>query len=98
MTNLNVTYDQMRTAATSLRTGQADIETTLTRLKGLVDTLVSDGYTTDGSSVAFQSSYEEFTTGAKNVIEGLTGMGAYLTGAADTFDAADRQLAAALKR
>lgn len=97
MANVNVTYEQMTTAAGKLEAGQAEIEGQLAELKAQVDDLVNNGYVTDSSSKAFQQSYDEFNTGARQVIEGLTGMGKYLRTAAQTFEEADTTLANALK-
>jgi len=98
MANLNVTFDDMRTAATNLTNGQTEVANQLARLKSLVDSLVSGGYVTDRSSVAFKDSYDEFNVGINGVLEGLTGMSGYLTKAADTLEQTDQQLAASLGR
>jgi WXG100 family type VII secretion target len=98
MANVNVTYQQMRDAATKLDNGRVEIDNMLGQLKSLVDSLVAEGYVTDASSKSFQSSYDEFTTGAKNTIAGLEGMSGYLNKAASTFEDADTQLASALGR
>ncbi|NHC46812.1 WXG100 family type VII secretion target [Motilibacter aurantiacus] len=98
MANVNVTYQDMQTAAKDLRKGQSDIETTLRALKRQVDALVTGGYVTDSSSKAFSGAYTEFDTGVTKVITGLEGMGAYLDAAARTFQQADQELAAALAR
>lgn len=97
MPNLNVTYADMQSAATQLRSGEQQIETDLTRLKRLIDNLVASGYVTDSSSKQFEAAYTEFTTGATKMIQGLTGMGQYLDTAAKAFSETDSQLAAALK-
>lgn len=98
MANVNVTYGQMRDAASKLDNGRIEIDNMLGQLKSLVDSLVAEGYVTDSSSKSFQSSYEEFTTGAKNTIGGLEGMSVYLNKAAQTFEDADSSLAGALGR
>jgi WXG100 family type VII secretion target len=97
MPNLNVTYGEMQTAASQLRSGETQIESDLTRLKRLIDTLVASGYVTDSSSKQFEASYTEFNSGATKMIQGLTGMGQYLDAAAKAFAETDTQLAAALK-
>lgn len=97
MANVNVTYDEMKAAGDRLKAGREEIEGNLQQLKRLVDDLVNGGYVTDSSSKAFQSSYEEFNTGATKTIEGLNGMAEYLKAAADTFEKADSELASALK-
>jgi WXG100 family type VII secretion target len=98
MTNLNVTYQDMRDAATKLTGGKHDIETKLRELKSLVDSLVNGGYVTDKSSKAFDSSYTEFNDGVTKTIEGLEGMSDYLNKAADALEDTDSQLANAIKK
>jgi WXG100 family type VII secretion target len=98
MSNLNVTYEEMHGAAAKLKAGRAEIEGQLSKLKSMIDGLVSGGYVTDKSSKAFQSSYEEFNTGVNKTIEGLDGMGEYLTQAAKALSDTDEQLAAALNK
>jgi WXG100 family type VII secretion target len=94
--NLTVTYHEMSDAARRLRDGQQQIEAQLQALKSLVDSLVSGGYVTDSSSKAFDGAYSEFNEGARRTIAGLEGMGHYLDRAAQTFQQADQDLAAAL--
>jgi WXG100 family type VII secretion target len=98
MSNLNVTYEEMHGAAAKLKAGRAEIEGQLSKLKSMIDGLVNGGYVTDKSSKAFQSSYEEFNTGVNKTIEGLDGMGEYLTQAAKALSDTDEQLAAALNK
>jgi WXG100 family type VII secretion target len=98
MANVNVTYEEMQNAAAQLQSGQAEIDGQLAQLSSLVQNLVSGGYVTDSSSPQFQAAYEEFNTGARNVIEGLTGMSNYLSTAARTFQEADASLANMINR
>ncbi|MGI9001328.1 MAG: WXG100 family type VII secretion target [Pseudonocardia sp.] len=95
---MNVTYEEMRNAGRQLQAGQNDIESRLTQLKSQVDQLVSGGYVTDVSSKQFQTSYDEFNTGARKTIEGLEGMNQYLNAAADAFQQTDQQLSQQLNR
>ncbi len=98
MANMNVTYADMEAAANQLRNGQADIESRLQTLKGLVDSLVSGGYVTDRSSKAFEASYTEFNEGIRRTLEGLTGMSAYLVKASQALSQTDSELARSLGR
>jgi WXG100 family type VII secretion target len=95
--NVNVTYAEMQSAANQLRSGEAQIEGDLAKLKKLIDNLVASGYVTDTSSKQFETSYTEFNTGATRMIEGLNGMGQFLDAAAKAFHETDIQLASALK-
>ncbi len=97
MANVNVTYEQMSSAANRLTNGQTEIESQLSSLQNEVKQLVGSGYVTDSSSKQFEISYDEFNKGATQMIEGLTGMSKYLTTAASTFQDADSKLASALK-
>lgn len=97
MPNVNVTYAEMQSAARQLQAGEQAIEGDLTRLKKLVDTLVAGGYVTDASSRKFQASYEQFSSGATRMIQGLNGMAQYLDAAVKAFHDTDAQLAASLK-
>jgi WXG100 family type VII secretion target len=98
MANVNVTYQEMRDAASRLTRGKEDILTQLNALRTMVNGLVNGGYVTDASSKQFEESYTEFNDGATKMAEGLEGMGQYLTAAADTFQQADDELAKALRK
>jgi WXG100 family type VII secretion target len=91
--NVNVTYQDMRDAATKLRTGQHDIQQKLSDMQKYVNQLVNAGYVTDRSSKQFDQSYTEFNTGANKTVEGIDGMAKFLEQAAQTFQQADEQLA-----
>ncbi|MEK8225698.1 WXG100 family type VII secretion target [Oerskovia sp. M15] len=98
MANMNVTYDEMRDAAARLRQGQEDATRILmVELKSQVDNLVANGFVTDQASGAFQASYEQFASGAAQVLEGLDGMASYLVTAADTLQQTDEQLAQGIR-
>ncbi len=94
--NVNVTYQDMRDAATKLRTGQHDIQQKLGDMQKYVNQLVNGGYVTDRSSKQFDQSYTEFNSGATKTIEGIDGMAKFLESAAQTFQQADEQLAKGL--
>jgi WXG100 family type VII secretion target len=93
MANVNVTYQDMRDAATKLRTGQTEITDKLQSLQKFVQDLVNGGYVTDRSSKQFDQSYSEFNSGATRTIEGLDGMAKFLESAAHAFEQADEELA-----
>ncbi|WP_129788413.1 WXG100 family type VII secretion target [Promicromonospora panici] len=93
MADLNVTYDEMRSQANQLRTGQQTIMDTLTDLSNQVNNLVASGFVTQQASGAFQGSYEQFTVGAKQAIEGIEGMASFLESAAQAMQDTDQSLA-----
>ncbi len=94
MANINVTYEEMRTAANYLLTGKEEAQQTLIRLRDYIENLVNSGFVTDQASGAFNETYTAFTTNATEVIENLTNLSNYLTGAADQMQATDEALAA----
>ncbi len=94
MANINVTYEEMRNAATYLVSGKDEVQTKLAELKTFIENLVSSGFVTDQASGAFNETYSEFTTNATEVIENLTNLSNYLTGAADQMQSTDEVLAA----
>ncbi|MDR1213028.1 MAG: WXG100 family type VII secretion target, partial [Propionibacteriaceae bacterium] len=59
MANVNVTYDEMRQAATTLESGESDINSELTRLQSYIQNLVSSGFVTDAASVSFNDAYNQ---------------------------------------
>ncbi len=93
MANLNVTYQDMHQQATNLRTGQTDITERLHNLQSQIDTLVSSGFVTSSASGAFQSTYQQFTTGAQQTISALDQLASMLANAATTLEQTDAQLA-----
>jgi WXG100 family type VII secretion target len=97
MANLNVTFQDLRTAATQLTSGQGDLENRLMELKAYIDNLVSEGYVTSASSGAFQEQFTSFTTGAKQTIGALEGLSQFLNSAADALQQTDEQLAAQIR-
>lgn len=97
MANINVTYDDLRTAADQLTSGQGDIDSRLNDLKAYVDNLVSEGYVTSASSGAFQEQYQQFTVSAKNTISAIEGLSGFLRSAADALQQTDEQLASTIR-
>ncbi len=95
--DVSVSYDHIETVAKQLTTGQGEIERQLMDLKKQVDTLVSEGFVTDQSSKAFETSYQEFNDGINKTVAGLEGLSGFLTKAASTFRDSDSGLAQGLK-
>jgi WXG100 family type VII secretion target len=96
MSNVQVTYQDMRSAGDKLTNGQQEINTQLDALKREIESLLASGYVTSVSSGKFEHSYTEFNTGVRNVLDGLSGMSNYLHQAATTFEDADSTLASRL--
>jgi WXG100 family type VII secretion target len=97
MANLNVTYDDLRQAATRLTAGQDDLNNKLIELSNLVENLTSNGFQAEQSSAAYRDSFDQFTTGTRNAINGLEGLSKFLISAADALQQTDEGLASAIK-
>jgi len=96
MANVNVTYQEMRDAATRLNAGKDEINQKLADLKAYISNLVSSGFVTDQASVRFNETYQNFTTSATGTISALEGLASYLNQAAQAMQETDAQLAAGL--
>lgn len=92
MPNVSVDYQQLQSSAAQLTSGQQEVESQLGRLKTMIDNLVSSGFVTDQASGKFQQSYEQWNTGARNVIAGLEGMSTFLKQAIQQHQQLDSQL------
>ena len=97
MANLNVTYDELREAAQRLLAGKDDMQQKLAELSNLVQTLTSNGFQAEQSSAAYRDSFDQFTTGTRQAIDGLDGLSKFLVSAADTLQQTDEGLANAIK-
>ena len=93
MANMNVTYSEMTDASNRLTTGKDDIVSKLHELQSLVNGLVQGGFVTDAASGAFHTSYEQFTKGTTEAVNGLDGMSQFLTKAASALENVDSELA-----
>jgi len=93
MANVHVDYGELTATAARLNSGQQEVEQQLGGLKASVDRLVTSGFVTDQASGRFQQSYEQWTTGAKNVMAGLEGMSAFLRKAIEQHQQLDGGLA-----
>lgn len=98
MPNMNLTYHDISTASGQLKTGENTIHGDLGNLQKIIDGLVAHGFQTDQASGAFHDSYTQFTSGATNVISGLTGMAKYLDAVVTTMQQTDDSLAKAIRQ
>jgi WXG100 family type VII secretion target len=90
--SISVKYDDLQRTAGQLTSGREEMLSQLTKLKGQVDALVSSGFVTDQASGRFQSSYQQWNTGASNVLQGLEGMSSFLNQAIARHQQLDAEL------
>jgi|SRR5215218_817210 len=92
MVNVTVDYAQLQATASQLQTGKQNVEQELSRLQNLINNLVQSGFRTDQASGKFQTSYEQWTNGARNVMGGLEGMRSFLQAVVDQHQQLDSTL------
>lgn len=92
--SIKVNYDELQRVSGQLKSGREEILSQLNRLKGQVDALVASGFVTDQASGKFQSSYQQWNSGATNVLQGLDGMSQFLDQAIAQHQQLDAQLGA----
>lgn len=97
MADMNVTYQDMHDAADHLKNEHSSLEDKLEELKNYIADLTENGYVTSASSKAFMEAYEEFTSGAKQTLEGMTGMADFLSSTADSMEEEDESRAASIR-
>lgn len=93
MANMNVTYEDMRTAGRQLQTIESGVQDQLKQAQNLISSLVSQGFVTDVASKAFDDAFSRFHQGASQTISALLDMQNYLNNAADKMHETDQSLA-----
>lgn len=96
MANLQVSYEDMRTAGRQLTTIEGQIQDHLKQAQNLISSLVSQGFVTDSASKAFDHAFSQFHQGASQTISALNDMNTYLNTAADKMHETDQGLAQGL--
>ncbi|MET7750611.1 WXG100 family type VII secretion target [Micromonospora sp. NPDC005367] len=96
MTDVNVGYDGLQRAASQLRSGQTEMTQRLHALKSMIDQLVGSEFRTQLASGRFQDSYQQWSTGAQNMIDGLEGMSTFLNDVVREYQDLDNRLAGGL--
>jgi WXG100 family type VII secretion target len=91
MSDVNVSYEQVESAARQLASAHEEMTTKLSQLKAMVDNLVQDGFVTRVASRSFEEAYTEFNRGAGQTIEGLKVMSEFLTAVVRTHERIDAE-------
>ncbi|MFC4500194.1 MULTISPECIES: WXG100 family type VII secretion target [Streptomyces] len=93
MADVSVGYDGVQQTASRLISGQTEMTEKLQALKAMVDQLVAGEFRTQMASPRFQESYQQWTTGAQNMIQGLEGMAGFLNNVVSGHQELDTRLA-----
>jgi WXG100 family type VII secretion target len=93
MADVNVSYEELQSSVGSLRKGQREFERELRQLMSKIDHLVGSGFKTQKASGKFKDSYDQWNRGAKNAVDGLNEIIAFLQKAASQHQDLDEALA-----
>jgi WXG100 family type VII secretion target len=98
MADTNISYAEIQAAATQLMTGESQINEILISLQSAIENLITNGFTTDTASGVFESAYQEFTSGVRSVVAGLTEMSSFLNSVASSYQDMDQSIASKISR
>ncbi|WP_280727300.1 WXG100 family type VII secretion target [Kitasatospora sp. MAA4] len=98
MANLNVTYQEMSDAATTMSNNKADIDDKLNQCRTIVDNLTTNGFVTEQASGKFDEVHTEFNTSATQAMETLAQLSDWLNKAVAAMRDMDTQLSSSLNK
>lgn len=84
MAQLTVQSEDLRSQSAAVQRGAAEVSDTLTQLTTQIADLASRWQ--GGASQAFQSRWQEWQAGAKNIQQAMDDMGRFLGTAAETYE------------
>lgn len=97
MANVNISYEEMETAAAQLGAGREEITARLQQLQRQIQALVGSGFVTDTASKRFETAYSEYTSSANLVIDRLGEIQQFITQTAAAHRAMDQDIAARIR-
>lgn len=89
MPDINVSYDEVESAARLLSSAREEFGDRLSKLKAAIDELGQSGFVTRVASRTFEDTYDEFNRGIGQTIEGLDAMSRFLTDTVERFREVD---------
>jgi len=96
MSDVQVSYEEMKSSATRLDREREEITAKLQELDRMIEGLVQGAFKTQSAAPRFRESFGQWHTGAKNAIEGMQGMSAFLNKAVQGYQDTDTNLASGL--
>jgi WXG100 family type VII secretion target len=91
MSLIKVTSEDLANAATQLSTGSQEIDSHLTTMRNLVQSLVAGDWQGAASS-SFDGLYQQWNTSAANLREALDGISKLLANAATAYSTTEQQI------
>ncbi|MDP9792706.1 WXG100 family type VII secretion target [Catenuloplanes nepalensis] len=96
MPNFAVNTEETAQTSASLQADFQSLQDKLTEVRGKIDGLLANGYSTPAAQQKFQPFFEEFARGFDQVNQGLEGIGNYVRTVGEAFADTDQQLGNAL--
>lgn len=96
MSDIQVNYEEVKASASRLDREREEITAKLQELDRMIDGLVQGAFKTQTASPRFKDSFNQWNSGARNVIEGLQGMTAFLNKAVQGHQELDSNLSSGL--
>lgn len=96
MANIQVSYEEMRSAAGRLKAGEEEITQRLGALQQMISQLVEGAFKTESASPKFRESYDAWNKGAQQAIAGLKGMQTFIESAVSRHQELDSSLSSNL--
>lgn len=93
MAEIQVSYQEMQASAQRLDAARDQITQELQGLDRMIEQLVQGAFKTESASPKFRESFSQWHTGARNAIEGMQGMSAFLNKAVSAHQQLDQSLA-----
>jgi WXG100 family type VII secretion target len=91
MALIKVTSEELASASAQLTSGSQEIDTQLTSMRSLVESLVAADWQGAASS-SFESLYQEWNTSAANLQQALEGIATLLSKAAQSYSDTESQI------
>lgn len=94
MANVNISYEEMESAAAQLGAARDEITAKLRHLQRQIQALVGSGFVTDRASKRFETAYSEYTASANHLIDKLGEIQQFITQTAAAHRSMDDEIAA----
>lgn len=92
MPDFRINSDETAATSQALLNDFAQLQDKLTEVRGKIENLLANGYTTPQAQQKFQPFFEEFARGFDQVNQGLSGIGQYVRSVGEAFTQTDDQL------
>ncbi len=92
MAEIQVSYQEMQSSAQRLDAARDEITQQLQGLDRMIEQLVQGAFKTEAASPKFRESFAQWHSGARNAIEGMQGMSAFLNKAVAAHQQLDQSL------